>query len=407
MTRKNTDTSRPEHWHRNPWFLLLIMLVSTLPFWLTNLDSFVSGLFYYPELANPWPVDRHVFWQFFYRGTPILTSILLFGSLAVLVLLRRSSKRIKLLRLYAMYVLLVVVIGPGLIVNGVLKGYWGRPRPSSTIIFGGDQQYIAPLAIGNDPGNKSFPSGHGSAGFALFAFWFIIRGRQRRYAKWTLMIVLSLAFLIGSGRIVGGAHYLSDVFWAGLIVYVVALMLYYHILKIPAREEQIDNASGHDVYKRGYKEPLAYGALGAGLIFISLLATPIKDDFTRQLNAATLLKLRHIDYSIDYGRVEVRVTDTANSIFDMTGRVRGFGFPSSKVNVIYNSDTPGVISSRIEHTGVFTEKNVRYVFSVDTRMLDKFSLSLEHGQITVTGKILENDRDKLNIKVQDGRILYR
>ena len=63
----------------------------------------------------------------------------------------------------------MLVIGPGVIVNGVFKPYWGRPRPHSTIPFGGEQEFLPVFQKGCDQDNASFPCGHASMSFYLMA----------------------------------------------------------------------------------------------------------------------------------------------------------------------------------------------------------------------------------------------
>ena len=45
------------------------------------------------------------------------------------------------------YVVGSIVLGPGIIVNGIFKSLWGRARPSQIVEFGGDKIYTPPLVI--------------------------------------------------------------------------------------------------------------------------------------------------------------------------------------------------------------------------------------------------------------------
>jgi membrane-associated phospholipid phosphatase len=71
-------------------------------------------------------------------------------------------------------------------------------------------------------------SGHAALGFSLVAFPFLLPpGRSRRYG-----IAAALAFgaLVGLGRMAQGAHFLSDVVYAGLLVYGTTALLHWWIV---------------------------------------------------------------------------------------------------------------------------------------------------------------------------------
>jgi membrane-associated PAP2 superfamily phosphatase len=115
----------------------------------------------------------------------------------------------------------MLAIGPGLIVNGVFKPYWGRPRPHCTIPFGGDQEFLPVLQKGCDQDYASFPCGHASMGFYLMAPAFVFYRRK----PWLAMAFLCLGLVAGITRIVEGSHFASDVLWSGGFVYFTGLAL--------------------------------------------------------------------------------------------------------------------------------------------------------------------------------------
>ncbi|HCX59124.1 MAG TPA: PAP2 family protein, partial [Candidatus Cloacimonas sp.] len=59
-----------------------------------------------------------------------------------------------------LFLVLAMIIGPGIIVNSALKENWGRPRPRDVEQFGGRYAYEAPLEIDLSSPGKSFPCGH-------------------------------------------------------------------------------------------------------------------------------------------------------------------------------------------------------------------------------------------------------
>jgi lipid A 4'-phosphatase len=116
------------------------------------------------------------------------------------------------------FITAAIALGPGLLVNTILKDHWGRARPAQITSFGGAHQFTpAPLPAAQCVSNCSFVSGHAALGFALVAFAFLLPpGAARRRA-----VAAALAFgaFIGLDRIAEGRHFLSDVVFAGLFVY--------------------------------------------------------------------------------------------------------------------------------------------------------------------------------------------
>ena len=124
----------------------------------------------------------------------------------------------------AIYLMTTLIIGPGLIVESLLKPNWGRARPKDLKIFGGDANYTPPLWIADEcERNCSFVSGHAALAFWVTSFGFMLP------AKWRALGVaggLAVGVLMGWARIVQGGHFFSDVIYAGLIVIVVNIALY-------------------------------------------------------------------------------------------------------------------------------------------------------------------------------------
>ena len=130
---------------------------------------------------------------------------------------------------------LLMLLGPGLLVNAIGKDHWGRPRPKQLQEFGGPDTYITAGAIGPvAKDHKSFPSGHASMGFFLLAGYFVWRGRRPLLARVSLAAGLLMGAAIGWARIVQGGHFLSDVIWAGALVFIAGELLAAIWLREPA-----------------------------------------------------------------------------------------------------------------------------------------------------------------------------
>ncbi len=132
----------------------------------------------------------------------------------------------------AAYLLTVLIVAPGLLVNTVLKDNWGRARPAQTVAFGGDKVFSPPLAISDQcERNCAFVSGDASVGFVLVVFALVHAARRRLW----LGIALVAGLGIGMERIAQGAHYPSDVVFAGVFVTAAAALLYRFMIERPAR----------------------------------------------------------------------------------------------------------------------------------------------------------------------------
>lgn len=202
--------------------LLILAVLTTLVFWLTDLDFQAAELFYRPENSGDvWPL-RH-WWPLevlFDYAFPFTVAA---GSVALLVYIashfHTHSRRF---RRKALYILLVIALGPGIVVNLVVKDHWGRPRPVHVKEFGGTYAYVPPLKFGHTE-DKSFVCGHCSVGYAFFVLYFLSQNHKAIY----FVLTLVLAWTMGATRMTSGGHFLSDILWSGYLVFLVAYALYY------------------------------------------------------------------------------------------------------------------------------------------------------------------------------------
>lgn len=104
--------------------------------------------------------------------------------------------------------LLSLAVGCGLIVNTLLKGHSGRPRPRSTDLFGGGLDFVqAGSFAGKCLGNCSFVSGEASSGGWLLCLVLLLPPRLRLRLGIPLALISVLMPIM---RVLTGAHYLSD-----------------------------------------------------------------------------------------------------------------------------------------------------------------------------------------------------
>jgi lipid A 4'-phosphatase len=189
-----------------------------------GVDLWVSGLFYSSQhgftLAN-WPPVHD------------LTASIRWITWAIMLVLAIGAGWPRLTgrplwrfdRNALIFLVVALAIGPGILVNTVLKDHWGRARPYQTEEFGGQHQFTpAPLLADQCERNCSFVSGHAALGFSLIGFAFLLpAGRRRNRA---LGAALAFGALVGLARIAAGHHFLSDVVDAGLVVVAASWLLH-------------------------------------------------------------------------------------------------------------------------------------------------------------------------------------
>ena len=248
----------------------LYALVAGLFLAMPGIDLWVSGLFYDTAggffLAN-WPPVRFV------EGTvPWLVRLMIviaFIAAAWLLWMRRPLWRLD--RKALVFVVAATALGPGLIANTLLKDHWGRARPAQIEAFGGTRQFTpAPLPAAQCERNCAFVSGHAALAFSLVSFAFLLPvGWRRRTA---IVAALGFGALVGLGRIAAGAHFLSDVMYAALIVFATSWLLYWWIVA----GDGLGSAAGR-IYQAfsgaaAQHPTLRIGLWAAGIALVEILA---------------------------------------------------------------------------------------------------------------------------------------
>lgn len=127
------------------------------------------------------------------------------------------------------FVVLNLVLAPGLIVNLILKSHLGRARPVSLTDFGGTAIFTPAWQISDQcPTNCSFTSGEVSLAASLaicvvVLLWPRLSARGRGLA---LLLATADVVLEGVMRISLGRHFLSDAVFSIFVSGAVALTLY-------------------------------------------------------------------------------------------------------------------------------------------------------------------------------------
>lgn len=208
---------------------LAAALLLVLVFEFTHLDRAIADLFFDSSTHNfPW---RHDWFLevVMHRWAKYIIVLVAAGAAVGFV----ASFRLAALREHRrvlLFVFLALALGP--FVVGFLKQVSAKHCPYDLQIYGGFAPYHGLLdfsARGLHSG-ACFPGGHASGGFALMSFYFVWRRDCPRLALAALAGGFAYGFVLGAGRMLQGAHFLSHNLWSAVIVWFVMLLLHRLVL---------------------------------------------------------------------------------------------------------------------------------------------------------------------------------
>ncbi len=201
----------------------LVLVIVTTVLAITGSDIRIESFFYQP--GSGWIHTNDTPWHQLYKygAAPGL----LLGAAAVVVFAAGFfSARLLRFRLLALYFLLVLALGPGLLTSA-FKAEWGRPRPRQIDTFGGEQKFLEVWQKGTSGQGPSFPSSHAAIAFYLLTPYLPLRRSSPRLSILCLVTGLVYGSLMGLARMIQGGHFPSDVLWAGGLVYLTGVVVFY------------------------------------------------------------------------------------------------------------------------------------------------------------------------------------
>lgn len=212
-----------------PWLALTVavgVVLGILFLTWPEIDLYAAGLFHADGkflLQDSWLI--WLFKRILRPGITIVTVVLVLWVIGRAIFER--PRKLQTLKPLA-FIALCLALGPGLLVNGVLKENWGRARPKQIVEFAGNKQFTPPLVITDQCNrNCSFVSGDASFAFAALSLA-MLAGRRRR--AW-VVAALGFGLVIGVFRMTVGAHFLSDVLFAGVFTTLTILIVYRWLLE--------------------------------------------------------------------------------------------------------------------------------------------------------------------------------
>jgi lipid A 4'-phosphatase len=224
----------------DPIFLAVVatLALSALFLALPQLDLAVSRLFYDPGRG------------FFLASNRTLIAFRRSGDYAVIAIvtcliislggkIARPQQRSVIAPNVTVFLLWTLILGPGLLINVLLKGEWGRPRPTLITAFGGPDPYVAVWRMTNYcVSNCSFAGGEASSAIWLTALSLVV---PRRWRMPTAIVTGTYAALLSLNRIAFGGHFLSDVLLAWTLTLLVVAIV--HRLVFVRPPKWLENAA--------------------------------------------------------------------------------------------------------------------------------------------------------------------
>ncbi len=184
-----------------------------------QIDLLISGLFFTPGLG--FTLKGQLWERTLHESVPVLMVLVNLSLIALWWFNRRSGRQLlgfsgrKLA-----FLLCLLILVPGLLVNQTLKEHWGRARPATVLEFDGSKGFTLPFVI-SDQGGGSFSSGHVAAAAYLIAVAATLMGRRSVWVG----IALVYTLLVGFARMASGGHFFSDVMTSLFLVLIGYLVL--------------------------------------------------------------------------------------------------------------------------------------------------------------------------------------
>lgn len=376
--------------------VLALLAAATVLFWVTPLDLAAAGLF--REGCCAWPLADRPFWRFVYRYGVFAGVALAAAALVTLTLTYWYPRALHAWRRPALFLVLVVAIGPGLLVNALFKDNFGRPRPREVVELGGQERFLPVWVPGSDRQAKSFPCGHCSMGFYLATPWLALKRRRRWAARAFLAAGVGFGAVLGVARMMAGGHFLSDVVWSGGMVWLTAIALY-HALDL----DRVDEAPAIDVRRERGRARLATVIASVALTALTagaLVATPYVSAKTFTRSAGEIAASAAPAWEVDLDRATVALE--AGTDFQAAYEVRAFGFPTSKVVFAFREGPEAAVLG-IDRWGWFTERRTEVRVRFPAGSEKPMRLRLGQGKVTIDLRGF-TPASRVDVEVTEGEV---
>lgn len=347
-----------------------LLLITTL-FTLFDWDRRIAAHFY--RVGQGWFMAKQPLWVWLHAYGTIPGIVM---TLAALITWAASlySRRLKPLRRPCLVVALTAILAAGVLVNAVLKQYWGRPRPSQTIAFGGKWNYRSIFPPGTPGKGASFPCGHCTMGFVFLAAA-AFRKRSKTLAYGGVATGILLGGLLSAARVVQGAHFVSDTIWSLGIVGMVATALIYYMPRTgePSVQRPTKPLSP---WRRAW---MTIGAVTAVAIIAGGFMTrrPYYNTMVYPLDLAAPVETIQIQINAAPESLSIDYADRSNGTLKVDAH--GFGWMEFDYQMGFGTrkeDKTLKITLQIEARSYFAELNHALMLTLPERVKDRVQVRL-------------------------------
>jgi len=201
-----------------------------------QLDIEISRLFYNPVAKNFPLRSNSALGHVRDAASWILVLLIAPSVIALLIKLVVPRARSWISARAAIFLIATLALAPGLLVNVLLKNHWDRPRPVAVVEFGGNERFVPWW----DPRGQCVKNCSFVAGEASSAFWTLAPAALAP-APWRFLTYASaIAFGVGMGavRMAMGAHFFTDVAFAGLFTFIIIVLTHGLIFQARASDPE-------------------------------------------------------------------------------------------------------------------------------------------------------------------------
>ncbi|MEQ1582038.1 MAG: phosphatase PAP2 family protein [Steroidobacteraceae bacterium] len=202
----------------------MLFLLASILIWATSFDTTLARAVFYD--GTRW-IGGESWWtnEFLHEGGRWAMRIVAVAALVMWGVGKFSPRYVHFKR-PASYVAIAIILSTGLV--GLIKSQTNIDCPSDLAGFGGDRPHVGLFQDRPDdlPHAACFPAAHSSSGFALFAFYFLWRERDRRLAHAGVALGLVTGVLFGIAQQSRGAHFISHDVWSAFLVWIISLTVY-------------------------------------------------------------------------------------------------------------------------------------------------------------------------------------
>lgn len=211
-----------------------------------DLDLRLAAPFFDRERGGFWRSYDPRYLRMRDAATWLITLVAMPAFVAIGLKLLRPHRPMLIPARAAILMIVTLALVPGVVANLVFKEHWSRPRPIDVAEFGG-AEHFRPWwdPRGDCPKNCSFVAGEPSGAFWTLAAAAVVPPQWRVLAYGA---ALAFGAAVGVLRMAAGAHFFTDVVFAGVFAFLVIWLIHGLLYRWP--RTRISDAAVEDWLER-------------------------------------------------------------------------------------------------------------------------------------------------------------